>query len=180
MKNKKYILTSISILIFMVLLACFWNYECNKIIDHGARCFFVENRWNDIIFVTSNVPKEELEWRLIPILFSSMMIILIKKKWLKRIFIIMSAVVVIAIQIKFGVLHWNPILEPSCINSIIIQGGSGMIFATAYTTILIYVFKRIQEKSKIKRLIKSNMVACCASVVTHLLSNIFIVFTQTF
>ena len=180
MGNVKYISNGILLFIFMALIIRLWDYGCNKIIYDGARCFFIENRWYDIKMVTLNVPKEELDWRFIPIFISSLIVVMVKKRWLKGISAIISVIIIIGVQIRFGILHWNPILESSCLNSIIIHGGAGMIFATTYIIILTCAFKGLREKKKMKKLVKANMIAYCASVMMHMLSNVSIVLTQSF
>lgn len=180
MGNTKYISNGILVFVFMALIIRLWDYGCNEIIFDGARCFFIENRWNDIKMVTLNVPKEELDWRFVPIFVSSLIVVMIKKRWLKEIFAIISVIIIIGAQIRFGMLHWNPILESSCFNSIIIHGGAGMIFATTYIIILTCAFNGLYEKKKMIKLVKANIIAYCASVMMHMLSNVSIVLTQSF
>ena len=91
----------------MLLLSYIWNDTCNNLLYDGSRCFIIENRTEDIKRVTLCVFKEELVWRLLPILISSLLIVFLKDKWMKRIAILLSVAAIIYIQLIFSEFFTN-------------------------------------------------------------------------
>lgn len=172
----------------MLLLSYVWNDTCNNLLYDGSRCYLIENRTEDIKRVTLCVFEEELVWRLLPILISSVVIIFLKNKWTKRIVILLSVAAIIYMQMIFGAKHWSPLSDFPRYHNILMQGGTGCILAITYICIICLTWKmllliNINSKStcsKIRNLIICHITAYCASVIVHALSNTIIVITQTF
>jgi len=182
MKTKIFIITIGYFLVIgiMVLFAYLWNDTWNNILYNGARCFFLENRAEDIKIVTLYVFEEELIWRCLPIFTVSSILILIKSKRIKFIIGIICLAAIVYIQIIFGAKHHSPLSDSTCINNIIMQGGTGMILATTYTCVLYCILRLIPKEITIKKFLIANMLAFCASSIVHAASNVIIVLTQTF
>lgn len=182
MKTKIFII-AIGYFLFvgiMIYLAYLWNDTWNNILYNGSRCFFLENRAEDIKTVTLCVPKEELIWRCFPIFTASSILTLIKPKWRKLIIGIIFLAAIVYIQILFGAKHYNPLRGFPCKYYIIMQGGTGIILAITYTCILYGILKFIPKKITIKKFFIANVLAYCASSIVHAASNVIIVLTQTF
>ena len=172
---------------FMILVSYVWKDFCNNYYCNGAHCFFIQNRLRDIIQLSTGIIWEELVFRLLPFLTASILITISKQKWIRYFLYGIFSIVIVCIQLEFGVLHYNVFEGGSYIKPIIIHGIMGLILTMTYTITLIVTLKtdkknknQCTKKSKIKDTITANIIACICSLIVHATSNVILVFTQTF
>lgn len=187
--GKKKILTlatCLLIITLMTIVSYSWKDFCNNWYYFGAHCFFLKNRAQDIIKASTCVFWEEAVFRFAPFLIASISISLSKPKWLKHTLYPVFSIIIICIQLQFGALHYNILTGLSYKRSIIIHGIQGIILAITYALTMIIILidqDRTQnnERNKhIKQVIIANLVAYCNSAAAHAISNVLLVFTQTF
>lgn len=182
------------IVAFMLLLAFLWNDSWNDKLFDGARGYFLEQRAMYLRVVISCVIWEEAVWRLIPILTTSVLMICITNRWIKYLLGIICVSIILYIQVLFGEAHYsepelNPVFGTSCAsiaNNVVIQGGSGVIFAFTYISVLFYMFKFFFKEKKtgiidnLKRVLIANALGYASSMIIHAASNTLVVITQTY
>ena len=173
-------------ILLMIGVIYVWDDVCNKFFFDDAHGFFRENRMEDIISSVTAV-WEELVFRLIPFMITSFAVILVRKpKWLKYLLGVVGAIGIICVQLQFGALHYNPLVDESYVRPMTIQGGAGIILALTYAGIMCYSLNNrlnqsdMKLKSKIKALLVANLLACLGSAIVHAAANLLMVFTQTF
>ena len=185
MKTKKiyYCVEYFLIVGFMILLAFWWNNMCNEKLYDGSRCFFLENRIQDLKDVILPVFEEEFIWRVIPISLTCLIIWLMPHKWLKYTFSILCFIGIICVQVIFGAKHHSQLSDYPVWYNIFQQGGTGIILAISYIGVLYLVFYRCSTRIKKNNIIKiliPTVLAFCASCIIHATSNALIVIHQTF
>ena len=180
-----YVVGYIFIIGVMILLAYLWNDAVNDVFYNGSRCFFLENRAEDIRRVALCVFKEELIWRFLPILVASAAVLFIKYKWLKIMLGILFGIAIIYIQGVFGAMHYNPDFDFPVYYNIFQQGGTGLILVLTNVLVMSYQLRpqwcsTTTIPSKLKSYSIALFFAYVAGCIVHAVSNVLIVYTQTF
>ena len=185
MRNKNTII-SLGVIFFMVFIDFIWCSSLYDIYTNGAKTFFLENRWDDIIRMIPISIKEEIIWRFTPFMALSIVIILLRNTYQnhKKILHTFCTLIIVAIQIYFGYAHYLPPFEDSdwAIKHIVIQGFSGICFAITYSAILYINLhnNNVNQLSFDKRLFVSHFLALISSSSAHILFNTLIIIDQTF
>lgn len=188
MKNKKLIITvsCVFITVVMALVAYLWKETCNNVFFNGGHGYFIENRVEDIVELSTCTFWEEAVFRMLPFLVATILIILSNPKWLRYSLYIIFGIIIFCIQIHFGALHYNASIYESKGLAIFIQGTLGLIIAVTYAVILVLMIdipKETGNQTKKRRIcngVVANIAAYICGVVIHTTSNIIPIFTQTF
>ena len=173
------------VLLMIGVIHC-WDSFCNQFLQDGANCFFPKNRLKDIRDSVEMVCWEEAVFRVAPILSTTFVVTLVKPKWIKYLLGVICVIGIICVQLQFGALHYNPLVDESRVKPIICQGGAGFILAITYTGILCNTLNarlrvdNLELKGKIKAILVTNLLAFVASSIVHAVANLAMVFTQTF
>jgi len=177
---KKKLFIWLSVMGVFIAISYFWGVLWNRIYCNGAKTFFLSNRVNDIKATLWASINEEFIWRLLPLLIISYVLYLLnyesskcKKYGLCSIFFIM----ILSIQILFGIAHFSRIYETSdwMIKHVVVQGTMGLFYAIAYN-IIQYYGKRIYKLN----LIYSHLTAYLSSTTIHAIVNILLIINLTF
>ena len=179
MKTKKFAIW-LGVIVFFSTISYLWGILWNNIYSDGTRVFFLANRLNDIIDTIWSAMKEEVLWRFIPLIAISFILSLIKfesSKKKKYISCSIAFVIILLIQIRFGLAHYSIIYETEdwMIKHIILQGTMGVFYATAYNIIQYYVKKTTEI-----HLIFSHLIGLLSSFIIHSVSNILLIIGLTF
>jgi len=170
----------------MTFFTSVWKDWCNHYFSNDAHCYFYQNRVDDIIRVTLCVFKEEFIWRAIPLLISTVLIMMAKSKWAKIVVFIVCIIGVLCVQLQFGAVHFCNSVDTDRIEPMIIHGVAGIIFMVTY--ILVFCLAKIMSKwkhtkslkLKIKTLMNAHVLGYCSAMVVHATSNVLVVLSETF
>ena len=180
--------------LFMLLIIVgisFWNSFCNQYFCNGAHCYFRENRWNDIRECVLKGPWwEEAVFRLLPFLVASLALAYTKQRGWKVILCFFFGLLILGIQAYFGYLHYNPVFAEvnpdsySVVQPLIVQGGTGLLFAVTYGVVLFFAYRVLISRQKVpnrgRALLFAHVLAYLSSTFVHMSSNLIMILTETF
>lgn len=179
MKTKEFLILLIVVCI-VIAISYTWGIQWNEIYNNGARTFFLSSRKDDIMDTIWAAISEEFIWRFAPLFTISCVLSLLKydsSKRKKYILCSIAFVIVLIIQIKFGMAHYNRICETKdwIIRHVEFQGSIGLVFATAYNIIQYYKRKVIKAN-----LLWSHITAYLCLTAVHSVFNSLIIVSLTF
>ena len=179
--------------LIMFSINCLWSilhihiYNYNK--PDLLYITFKQERWTDIKQTVLFAPFwEELPFRVLPFLITSVLLFIVKKRNWRIVLIIVLGLMIFGIQMYFGAKHFNPdyaeITGDSLMEHIMLQGGGGVIFATTYGVVLYNAYQILTQRCKkrnwIVTLLYANLFGYLASFSVHSLYNLYCVLISTF
>jgi len=168
----------------MGFLASRWSLLATYLkFGYIADCFSRGERMQDFIDFSVCAFKEEAIYRCLPILITTSIIMIVKPPVLKKISIVLSAIIIILVQLKFGYDHFHP--ELGCTDYwfyIRLQGGIGIILAGTYCLVFWLSMRRfyIGSKHPIISFLLCHVLAILASITVHAVNNCLVIIAQTF
>ena len=179
MKTKDFLICLIVVCI-IIAISYTWGIQWNEIYCDGARTFFLSNRKDDIIDTIRAAITEEFLWRVIPLFTISCILYLLKydsSKWKKYLLCSIAFVIVLIIQVNFGMAHYSRIYETEDwkMKHIVLQGSMGLFYATAYN--IIQHYERMFCKTS---LWQSHLIAYLSSTLVHTIVNTLLIVELTF
>lgn len=166
-----------------VLVMIALNATWLKIIEHNlfpdfeGQTFFLWNRWDDIKQTVILSPvKEEPLYRVLPFLFASILLLIVWSKGWRIVLAILLAIMIVCVQLQFGFRHYvgddfAEIFNDSLKLHLFIQGGGGIIYATAYGVVLYKAYwilrKKYPNKNRYLMLLLANLWGGFASCLVH-------------
>lgn len=166
MKTKNVLIWS-GLVIIPIIISYLWGVWWNIIYFNDAKTFFLWNRVNDIKDTIGAAINEELLWRFIPLVIISFILSSLKyesNKEKKCILCSISFIIILLIQMKFGISHYSEIYETQewITKHIVLQGTMGLFYATAYNIIQYHT-----KKTYNIHLIISHIIALLSSIIIH-------------
>lgn len=166
----------IDIITIAVIISCSWGLLMNNIYCDSSKYFFSALIIEDIKTTLCDVVKEEIVWRGLPLFSISYVLSVIKydSRKKKSVLCIISFVIILLVQIHFGIIHYNPIYEQECwkMRHIIWKGTMGLFYAISYNITQYYFNKQ--------GMIQSHIIAYITTFFVHMLTDIVLIASLTF
>ena len=175
------------LVLLMTIISVVWLTLWNNIYWNGACTFFLESRWEDIKKAVIVSPVfEEAKYRVLPFIVVSIPMVLIRSRKWKWIIGIISALMIVCVQLQFGYRHYLAGFEEpeELVHHLVLQGTTGLLFAIAYGLVLVLSYKTIRNNQKrpsvLTALFASHLLAFIAADLVHAFSNLTLILLQTF
>ncbi len=178
-KTEKFFIW-LGLIIFISSISYWWGILFNDIYCSGSKTFFLQNRSDDIKNTLWAAVNEEFIWRFIPLviisfILSSMKYESTKKK--KYISCSIAFIIVLLIQVKFGIAHYSIIYETEdwMLKHIVMQGSMGLFYALAYNITQYYLKKELKIHP-----VYCHITGFLSSVIIHTTVNTLLIIRLTF
>lgn len=189
-KNRDCLIITI-FLIVIIAMCVLTKDTINNLRFNSAHCYLKEYWVPDILNTVRVAFFEEIVWRFVPLLILSMAILLAKVLNSKSIMILLHIIAcafLVLVNLQFAYIHTRLECNVTYWELAMIHGSAGIYFCAAYILPIILTIKTLIKKTgsitNAKKFFTviglSNIVGLTCAIITHIISNIIIIFLHTY